>query len=105
METLRGKLEATQRKRASDNAWAALDAAQFVLGEFRRQVQAETLNVSPSLVPFYVFDPSGLQPPADSTFKIEDWEQRQADVLGVIRSSTGMAVSWAGRGKPIELRV
>jgi hypothetical protein len=105
METLCDKLEATRRKRASDNIWAALDAASFVLAEFRRQAQAGALPISESLVPFYVFDPAGLRPPEGSIFKTEDWEQRQTEVLEVLRGSTGMAVSWAGRGKPIELRV
>ncbi len=105
MENLHSKLESTHLKRVSDGVWASSDAAQFVLNAFRTQVQNGTLPMSEGLVPFYTFDPAKLQPAPEAAFKVGDWERYESYVLDVIRSSTGMDVTWEGPGTPIELRM
>ena len=105
MDGLQNKLKATQRKRASDAVWAAHDAAQFVLNEFRKQVQAGSLPVSEGTDPYYTFQVTDLVVPANATFKPSDWSRQKDYVMNIMTSSTGMKVTWAGEGSPIELRV
>jgi hypothetical protein len=105
MENLHKKLAVTHHKRVSDGVWAAADAAHFVLGEFRLQVANNTLEMSAGLVPHFVFNPYALTLLPDSGFAISDWERQRAFVLDVIRESTGMHITWAGPGSPIELHL
>lgn len=105
MDSLQNKLKATQRKRASDAVWAANDAVQFVLNEFRKQVQADSLPVSEGADPYYTFKVSELVAPANATFKTSDWGRQKNYVLDIMTSSTGMKATWVGEGFPIELRV
>lgn len=105
METLHDKLKATHLKRVSDSVWGASGAAQYILQQFRNRVKEGTLGLSDGTTPHYVFDPYQIQPPAGATFEIASWERYQDYVLDVIRSSTGMTVTWPGPGLPIELHM
>jgi hypothetical protein len=102
MEALCCNLETARRKRASDAEWAAMDAAYFVLGAFRDQVRAGLLGMSEGPDPRYIFDPCVLAPPTEA-FKVADWARHHGYVLGLIRRTTGMRVTWEGPGTPIVL--
>jgi hypothetical protein len=104
MDLLAANLESARRKRNSDAVWAAVDAAAFVLAEFRARVQAGALALSEGEDPHYTFDPAALEAPPGAAFAVGAWAKHADLVLGVLRRASELDVLWEGEGRPIELR-
>src|SRR4051812_8847583 len=90
--------EGKSRRRA--RAWSGYDAAVTLLAEFRKKLEADTLDMVGDLDPFYVFDPY-----AAGSAGINVWERQSDLVLSMMRLTTDLVVSWQGPGHKICLHL
>jgi hypothetical protein len=98
MSDLVATLHRAHQQDRSEKAWQGFDSIYMIITGFRAQLEAGTLQIKKDRsFPYYVY------PTPTGELVTTAWEYHAPFVLGMIQLATGMHVTWAGPGTPIEL--